>query len=77
MFKVYEVFPRLSCYSGVSFVAANSVDEANAYIQNFKKEDIGNVFDSNGYDFVKEHNCIGGIYSEEPGIVYQGIYYRG
>lgn len=76
-FKVYEIFPRLGCYAGISFVAAHSVEEANSYIKAFKEEDVHNVNDSNGYEFVEEHNCLCHIYSEEPGIVYQGIYYRG
>lgn len=76
MYKVYAV--TASCYyDGLSLVAADSVEEANEFIERFKKNDKNNRCDSWGYDKVYEHDLIDGLYAEEKGFVYYGISYRG
>lgn len=77
MYKVYEINTRLSCYGGVSFVAADNAEEANSFVDNFKKIDTNNYGDSWGYDSVEEGNVIDGLFAQDKGIVYYGIYYRG
>lgn len=76
-YKVYEIQPRLGCYHGLSLVAAESAEEANYIINEFKKSDFHNDMDSGGYSQVSEHNIIAGLYSEIDGIVHMGIYYYG
>ena len=76
-YKVYEVEPRLSCYHGMSLVAAESAVEANHIIQDFVKSDPKNLYDSWGYGRVSEYDLIEGVYSENKGIVHMGIYYYG
>lgn len=41
MYKVYKVEPRMYYY-GLSLVAANSAEEANLIISEFKKDDTNN-----------------------------------
>lgn len=77
MYKVYEINTRLSCYVGVSFVAADNAEEANLFIDDFKERDTNNYGDSGGYDSVEEGNVIDGLFAQDKGIVYYGIYYRG
>ena len=76
-YNVYEVEPRLSCYRGLSLVAAESVEEANRIIKDFIKNDPKNYMDSWAYSQVSERNLIKGIRSEKEGIVHMGIYYYG
>ena len=76
-YKVYEISPKLSCYHGMSLVAAESAEEANHIIKDFVKSDPKNFYDSWGYSQVSESNLIEGVYSENKGIVHMGIYYYG
>ena len=76
-YKVYEISPRLSCYRGLSLVAAESVEKANQIIRKFITDDPNNNMDSWGYSHVAEYNIIEGLYSEQEGIVHMGIYYYG
>lgn len=76
-YKVYRITPRLECYRGESLVGADSAEEANRIIREFKRGDTKNYLDSGGYSEVSEFDCIEGIWAEEEGIVHMGIYYYG
>lgn len=72
--NVYEVLPK-SNYAGRALVAAESTDEADQFIMQFKQRDPNNEGDSWGYDrtyYIKEH-----LYSDVKGIIDYGIYYIG
>ena len=75
-YKVYVIDSK-GYYAGKSLVAAESVEEANKIIDAFVKDDPHNYADSWGYCHVDEYEAIDGIYSEQKGIIYQGIYYSG
>ena len=76
MYKVYV--SRSGCYyGGISLIAANSAAEANRTIDLFKQVDVGNKCDSWGYTSVEEYDVLEGVYSENSGIIYSGIYYTG
>ena len=75
-YKVY-VIDSEAYYAGKSFVAAESADEANKFIDEFVKEDSHNNSDSWGYSHVDEYDALEDIYSERKGIIYRGIYYTG
>ena len=73
-FNVYEI----SCafdYHGYSLVAAKSASQANAFIEDFKKSDPDNYYDSMGYNFVDESDKISDIYSYIAGFIIHRIYY--
>lgn len=76
MYKVYKVEPQMH-YHGMSLVAAVNVEEANAIIADFKREDTNNWNDSWGYCEVDESDAIEGLLSERKGIVLYDIYYYG
>lgn len=76
MYKVYKVEPQMH-YHGMSLVAAESAEEANLFISEFKKDDTNNWDDSWGYCEVDEDDAIEGLLSENKGIVFRGIYYYG
>lgn len=76
-YNIYAIEPRLACYRGLSLVAANSVEEANHYIDEYKKNDPHNYLDSGGFSEVNKYDIIEGVYSENSGIVYNGISYYG
>lgn len=73
-FNVYEV-SSTSDYHGYSLVAAKSASQANAFIEDFKKSDPDNVYDSMGYNFVDEYDRISDIYSDIAGFITHRIYY--
>lgn len=76
MYKVYVC--RSGCYyGGISLIAANNAVEANRKIDLFKQVDEGNKCDSWGYTSVDEDDILEGVYSENNGIIYHGIYYTG
>ncbi len=75
-YNVYEITPKI-CYGGTSLVAAKSVDEANEYINNFKKSDKYNHDNSWGYENIIESDVIENVWSEDCGIIRYGIYYCG
>ena len=56
-FNVYEISSAFG-YHGYSLVAAESASQANAFIEEFKKSDPDNVYDSMGYTFVSESDKI-------------------
>lgn len=56
-FNVYEI-SSTSDYHGYSLVAAKSASQANTFIEEFKKSDPDNVYDSFGYNFVDESDKI-------------------
>ena len=76
MYKVYKVEPQMH-YHGMSLVAADSAEEANLFISDFKRYDTNNWSDSWGYCKVDEDDAIEGLLSENKGIVLHGIYYYG
>lgn len=76
MYKVYKIEPR-RYYHGMSLVAAESVEEANEFIDSFIKKDVHNYGDSWGYCYVSECDIIEDVFSENKGIVFCGIYYYG
>ena len=73
MYKVYIIVPLLGCYRGASFVAAKTAQRANELIDLFKKSDIKNLRNSEGYSYVEENDALNGIYSDDEGIVHMGI----
>lgn len=75
-YKVYEIMAN-NCYIGVSLVAANTAEEANKYIYEFKNKDENNDFNSFGYSKVSEDDVIENIWSEELGIIKYDIHYYG
>ena len=76
MYKVYKVLPQMY-YHGMSLVAADSAEEANLFISEFKRDDTNNWDDSWGYCEVDEDDAIEGLLAENKGIVLRGIYYYG
>ena len=74
MYKVYKVLPQMY-YHGMSLVAADSAEEANLFISEFKRDDTNNWDDSWGYCEVDEDDAIEGLLAENKGIVLRGIYY--
>jgi hypothetical protein len=76
MYKVYCIDSK-TFYRGMSLVAADDAEEANAIIDKFVEEDNKNACDSWGYMHVNEADVIVGVYSKEKGIVHYGIYYSG
>lgn len=73
-FNVYEI-SSTSDYHGYSLVAAKSASQANAFIEDFKKSDPDNIYDSMGYNFVDESDKISDIYSDISGFITHKIYY--
>ena len=73
-FNVYEISSAFG-YHGYSLVAAESASQANAFIEEFKKSDPDNVYDSMGYNFVDESDRISNIYSDITGFIVHEIYY--
>lgn len=72
--SVYGILPN-SNYGGEALVAADSIEEANGFISEFKQRDRYNALDSFGYgevDDIKEH-----LFSDQKGIIDYGIYYIG
>ena len=76
-YKVYQVYPRDCAYVGYSLVAANSVEDANRIIQDFKDSDKGNDRDSYAYGDVSESDLIEDLISTREGIILEGFYYTG
>lgn len=73
-FNVYEISSAFD-YHGYSLVAAKSASQANAFIEEFKKSDPDNSYDSIGYTFVSESDKISDIYSDIAGFITYRIYY--
>lgn len=73
-FNVYEISSAFD-YHGYSLVAAKSASQANAFIEDFKKSDPNNYYDSMGYTFVGESDRISDIYSDIAGFITHRIYY--
>lgn len=76
-YKVYRVYPCDCAYAGYSIVAAESVEEANRVIQEFRDSDKGNDCDSYAYSDVSESDLIEELTSNCEGIILQGFYYTG
>lgn len=78
MFNVYKIEPKsYNGYRGLSLVAANTIEDANKYIEDLKKNDVGNNMDSGGYCSVNKNDFLDGVYSEKAGIIHYGIEYYG
>lgn len=75
-YKVYPIDSR-SHYIGSALVAADSAEEANELIDEFKDSDTKNHLDSYGYSYVYESDRIEDVFSIRKGIVHFGIYYYG
>ena len=73
-FNVYEISSAFD-YHVYSLVAAKSASQANAFIEDFKKSDPDNSYDSIGYNFVDESDKISDIYSDIAGFIIHRIYY--
>lgn len=76
-YKVYQVYPCDCAYVGYSLVAANSVEDANRVIQDFKNSDPHNDRDSYAYGDVNESDLIEDLISTREGIILEGFYYTG
>ena len=76
-YKVYQVYPCDCAYVGCSLVTANSVEDANRIIQDFKDSDKGNDRDSYAYGDVSESDLIEDLISTREGIILEGFYYTG
>lgn len=77
LYKVYRIRPNSTRYDGFSLVAAESVEEANKYIEDFKKADFNNYQNSLGYSNVDDTDLENAIVSTRKGIVFEGIDYLG
>ena len=77
MYKVYRVYPRGRAYTGFSIVAAESAEDANKIIQDFRDSDKHNYRDSYAYSDVYESDLIEELSSNCKGIIHEGFYYRG
>lgn len=75
-YNVYEI-PSGICYSGVSLIAAESAEQANKFIRDFKESDLTNNESSWGYEYISEDYKIDHLYSDVQGIICKGIYYWG
>ena len=73
MYNVYKIDAK-ACYDGFALVAAESVEDANEIISDFKAEDPHNKMDSWGYGYVTEYNLIENLYSSYKGIIDYGIH---
>ena len=76
-YKVYQVYPCNCAYVGYSLVAANSVEDANRIIQDFKNSDPHNDRDSYAYGDVSESDLMEDLISTREGIILEGFYYTG
>ena len=76
-YRVYRVYPCDCAYVGYSLVAANSVEDANRIIQDFKNSDPHNDCDSYAYGDVSESDLIEDLISTREGIILEGFYYTG
>lgn len=74
LYPVYLCNSRAN-YAGYALVAATSVEEANKYIQEFKKSDPCNNFDSFGYEDIDASDCMENLLAKKCGILYYGIRY--
>lgn len=77
VYNIYEIYPSKSCYRGISLVAAETVEQANEFINEFIKSDPDNYEDSWGYSYVDGDDLLEHLFSDEPGIIKYGIYYYG
>ncbi len=76
-YKVYRVYPCDCAYVGYSLVAANSVEDANRIIQDFRDSDKQNDCDSYAYGDVSESDLMEDLISTHEGIILEGFYYTG
>ena len=76
-YNFYQVYPCDCAYVGYSLVAANSVEDANRIIQDFKNSDPHNDRDSYAYGDVSESDLIEDLISTREGIILEGFYHTG
>ena len=76
-FPVYKIEPNQNCYCGTALIVAESVDQANNFIDDFIRSDRYNKYDSWGYGYVIEDNRIDCLFSTVTGILDYGIWYKG
>lgn len=74
--KVYHMDPGV-CYNGYALIAAESAEQANEMILDYKKSDPHNKYDSFGFCYVDEMDAIDSLTSSETGIIYNRVYYSG
>ena len=77
IFAILMTICLLAAALSITAFAAESAEEANKIIDAFVKDDPHNYCDSWGYCHVDEYEAVEGVYSEQKGIVYRGIYYTG
>lgn len=78
VYNIYEIYPSRNCYSGTALVAAESIEQANEFILNFKRGDSNNNTNSWGYSYIDDDELpVEHLFSDEPGIIKYGIYYDG
>ena len=75
MYKVYRIYSKVD-YTGYSLIAANTAEEANQMIEDFKKSDSRNLNDSCGYDYVDENDVIENLHADYIGFILHGIDYH-
>lgn len=75
MYKVYRIYSKID-YTGYSLIAANTAEEANQMIEDFKKSDSRNLNDSYGYDYVDENDVIENLHADYTGFILHGIDYH-
>ena len=75
-YKVYVMTPGV-CYGGFALIAAENAKEANEMIQRRRNVDLNNECNSWGFTSVEEYDALDSVFSEEEGIVYNGVYYTG
>ena len=74
--KVYHMDPYM-LYGGFALIAAETADEANEMILDYKKHDPHNQSNSFGFCYVDELDRIYELTSSEKGIIYNRVYYSG
>jgi hypothetical protein len=76
VYKVYHM-NAIGPYSGAALIAALDLEEANLYIDSFIDSDRDNSCNSYAFSHVDEDDCIECLSSNEPGIIFNNIWYMG
>lgn len=77
LYPVYRVYADRREYVGEALIAAETLDEAQSFLRDFKNQDKDNKNDSWGYPNVTEKDLDPHLFSDEKGLIYPGIYYSG
>lgn len=76
LYKVYESQSFMN-YTGIALIGADSAEEANDYIREFKEYDSSNEMNSLGMRFVDSTDEVKELRSIQNGIILNEISYIG